>query len=267
MSLLLTVRANWRAQPGEADEENTVSALAELWAQDSWAWQFPGNSPLLETFAVWPWIRQEGQLPWLDSEKLRGYLAVTVAAGNGTLEQIKLGTHNFDVSALCNMRALFEAGISREPVDCLTTWALRVEDFVKAGKISLTKLQLTSAHFVPNCMHPESSPITEASHKLLWIHHVSMEACAMAHSSKRAVVWAELSILVGDVSTIDLQGQSSKASALSWALVSAVAEVDPAVKANMRMCEKAPHTLRTNGSLHDVGRTVSDQHFAVLGTF
>ena len=69
----------------------------------------------------------KGGCPYLDSEKLRGYIACSATAAEGACLDINMGTHMFDTTALTPMRVLFEAGMSREPVHDIQQWEQRVE--------------------------------------------------------------------------------------------------------------------------------------------
>jgi hypothetical protein len=208
-------------------------------------WQFPADTPLLGIFPALPWSSSASGIPELDSEKLRGFIACAATAEGGTCLDIMLGTHVFNTTALAPLRVLLEAGISREPVYSIQQWERRVAQFVEDGRVELAKLRLSSADFVTNCLHPQATPSHNVSNKLLWLQHISFNQCVKAHSSKRAVVWGELAVLVGDISTEVLQATSSKAAVMAWSIVKSIVEVDAAVKSNVLMCERAAATERT----------------------
>jgi hypothetical protein len=136
--------------------------------------------------------------------------------------------------------ALFEAGIGLEPIGSLTEWALRVDDFVAKGGIDTAKLMLVPANFVPNKMHPSATPTVAVPNKLKWTHQLSFGTCVQSSRSKRGVPFAEFALIIGEISTEALQADGSKAVAMSWAMVGAIAESDATVKAVMKSCERAP---------------------------
>jgi hypothetical protein len=236
-NLMMTLRASWRSEP---DGDNpSISDYAEARSQDNWRWEFPAGTPMLAIFPRLPWELQAGALPCLDSEKLRGYLGVTAMAPEGAPIDVALGMHNFDPSALKNFRALLEAGMSREPVGSLAEWTSRVLSFLKQGKVELSKLRLSAANFVPNCVHPQAAPAAKIPNKMLWVHKIHFTECTSHCRSKTALPWVELAIVLGDISTEALQGRQSMAAAMSWSIAKAVAEEDAPVRSIVARCERA----------------------------
>ena len=234
---LLTLRASYNPLT-EIEGESNAQLLGRRAAdQDRWAHDL--HSPLLLTFPDLPWETAEGSLPRLPSALLTPYIGLCAKTPKLQTPE-HLGGYVLNPESLGILRELWTAGIDTSPVNSLTAWAKRVSDLHASKTLGADFCLIRATHFDKQQLHPDfNNPVCN---KIKWVHFVSPDNCAQAHSGHRLVPWVELQILLGPISLAEHQANGAPAVAMAWAIVTAIATIDNAVDGLKQLCEKSDGT-------------------------